>query len=62
MVKCGECFNKVYSDLERWSVFCRSDIFTKEFTRVDIQNAWNNSISDDRALQNWFNKLWIKMG
>ena len=58
---CGECFNKVNWDIERWSMFCRSDLFPKESTRADIQNAWNNHISDDRALQNWFNKLWIKM-
>jgi uncharacterized protein (DUF1810 family) len=59
---CGKCFNKVNGDMERWSVFCRSDLFNKGSAMVDIQNAWNTNISDDHALQNWFNKLWIKLG
>jgi len=59
---CGNCFNKVNRDMERWSLFCRSDLFNKESAKVDIQDAWNKNISHDVPLQNWFNKLWIKLG
>ena len=59
---CGNCFNKVNGFMEQWNVFCRSDIFNKESTNSDIQEAWNKNISYDIPLQNWFNKLWLKTG
>ena len=54
---CGNCFNKVDGDMERWRMFCRSDLFNKESAKVNIQDAWNANISNDVPLQNWFNKL-----
>lgn len=58
---CGNCFHKVNGDMQRWNVFCRSDAFPSESSKVDIQDAWNTSISNDPTLQNWFNNLWIKI-
>jgi|GEM_PF-814451 len=59
---CGKCFVKVDGDMERWSKFCLSDSFNAESSKIDIQDAWNKSISNDLQLQKWFNNLWIKKG
>jgi hypothetical protein len=57
---CRRCFDKVDQDMKRWSEFCLSGSFNKELSRIEIQDAWNESISDNPPLQKWFNKLWIK--
>jgi hypothetical protein len=59
---CGNCFNKVNGDMQRWSTFCQSDLFNTESSNVDIQDAWNKNISNDPPLQNWFTNLWIRIG
>ena len=58
---CGKCYDKVEEDMKRWSEFCLSDSFNAEASRIDIQGAWNRSISKDPQLQKWFNNLWIKI-
>ena len=59
---CGNCFNKVNNSMEKWRVFCRSDLFNAESSKIDIQESWNKSLSNDLQLQKWFRNLWIKMG
>ena len=58
---CGKCFVKVDEDMQRWSKFCLLDSFNAESPKIDIQEAWNKSISNDLQLQKWFNNLWIKI-
>ena len=38
---CGNCFDKVNNSMEKWRVFCRSDLFNAESSKIDIQEAWN---------------------
>jgi len=57
---CGNCFDKVDKSMEKWRVFCLSNSFKTESSKIDIQEAWNNSISNDLQLQKWFNNLWIR--
>ena len=59
---CGDCFDKVNNSMEKWRVFCRSDLFNAESSKIDIQEEWNKSLSNDLQLQKWFRNLWIKMG
>ena len=59
---CKECFGKVDESMQRWSKFCLSDSFNAESHKIDIEDAWNNSISNDLPLQKWFRNLWIKIG
>jgi hypothetical protein len=59
---CGNCFDKVDESMEKWSKFCLSNSFNAESSKIDIQEAWNKSISNDLQLQKWFNNLWIKKG
>lgn len=59
---CGKCFDKVDEDMKRWSKFCFSDSFNAESSKIDIQEAWNTSISNDPLLQKWFRNLWLKTG
>ena len=58
---CGKYFDKVYEDMERWSIFYLSDSFKTESSKIDIQLAWNKNISNDPPLQKWFTNLWIKI-
>jgi hypothetical protein len=58
---CGNCFDKIYEDMERWNKFCLSDSFNAESSMIDIQESWNKNISNDPPLQKWFNSLWIKI-
>ncbi len=58
---CGNCFDKIYDDMERWSRFCLSDSFNAKSSKGEIQEAWNKNISKDLPLQKWFNALWIKI-
>jgi hypothetical protein len=58
---CGKCFVKVDEDMQRWSKFCLLDSFNAESAKIDIQEAWNKSISNDVQLQKWFSNLWIKI-
>jgi hypothetical protein len=58
---CGKCFVKVDEDMKRWSKFCLSDSFNAESPKIDIQTAWNKSISNELPLQKWFRNLWIKI-
>jgi hypothetical protein len=48
--------------MQRWSKFCLSDSFNAESHKIDIEDAWNCSISNDLPLQKWFRSLWIKIG
>jgi len=59
---CGECFNKIDGDMERWNKFCLSDSFNTESPKIVIQGAWNKNILNDLPLQKWFSALWIKIG
>ena len=59
---CGNCFDKVDESMERWSKFCLSNSFNVGSSKIDIQEAWNKSISNDLLLQKWFKNLWIKIG
>ena len=59
---CGNCFDKVDNSMEKWRVFCCSDLFNAESSKIDIQEKWNKSLSNDIQLQKWFRNLWIKMG
>jgi hypothetical protein len=59
---CGSCFDKVDESMEKWRLFCLSNSFNAESSKIDIQEAWNKSISNDLQLQKWFNNLWIKKG
>ena len=58
---CGNCFDKVDLSMEKWRVFCVSNLFNSESSKIDIQEAWNKSLSNDLLLQKWFNNLWIKI-
>jgi hypothetical protein len=58
---CGTCFDKVNGDMERWSIFCLSDLLNVETSKINIQEEWNKNISYDPLLQRWFNNLWIKI-
>lgn len=58
---CGTCFDKVYGDMERWRLFCRSDEFTQDSSMTDIQKAWNKNIAIDPPLQTWFQHLWTTL-
>ena len=55
---CGNCYDEVYGDMERWSTFCLSDSFNAESSKIDIQDAWNKNIDNDPLLQKWFRNLW----
>ena len=57
---CENCYYKVGERMEHWNKFCLSNLFNAETTKIDMQEAWNNSISNDLPLQLWFNALWIK--
>jgi hypothetical protein len=59
---CGNCFDKVDESMEKWRVFCLSNLFNAESSKIDIQDAWNKSISNELQLQKWFSNLWIKIG
>jgi hypothetical protein len=59
---CGKCFVKVDESMQRWSKFCLSDSFDAESSKIEIEDAWNNSISNNLPLQKWFRNLWIKIG
>jgi hypothetical protein len=56
---CGKCFDKVDQDMKRWSEFCLSETFNTS-SKIDVQDAWNKSISNNPSLQKWFNNLWNK--
>jgi hypothetical protein len=58
---CNECFSKVDERMQRWSKFCLSDSFNAESQKIDIEDAWNNSMQNDLPLQKWFSSLWIKI-
>jgi len=58
---CGNCFDKVRGDMERWSLFCLSDTSLVELCKIDIQEAWNINISNDPSLQKWFHNLWKRI-
>lgn len=58
---CGNCFDKVAGDMERWSRFCVSTSFRKDSSMKEIQEAWNTSISSEPLLQQWFVNLWVKV-
>jgi len=58
---CGKCFIKVEEDMERWSKFCLLNSSNAKASKIDTQEAWNKSISNDRQLQKWFNHLWSKI-
>jgi hypothetical protein len=58
---CGTCFDKVNGDMERWSMFCLSDKFNVESSKIAIQEAWNKNISNDPPLQKWFQNLWYTL-
>ena len=57
---CGTCFDKVNESMEKWKMFCLSDSFNAESSKIDIRVAWAKNISNDLPLQKWFNSLWIK--
>jgi hypothetical protein len=59
---CGNCFDTVDKSMEKWRIFCLSNSFNAESSKIDIQEVWNNCISNDLPLQKWFNTLWIKKG
>lgn len=46
--------------MKRWSEFCVSDTFNTASTKNDIQEAWNQNISNDPPLQKWFRNLWMR--
>ena len=58
---CGNCFEKIDKDMERWRTFCLSDSFNVESSRVDIQEAWDKNISNDPPQKKWFSNLWLKI-
>jgi len=58
---CSNCFDKVNEDMQRWNRFCLSYSFDVESSKSNIQDAWNNSITNDILLQKWFRSLWIKI-
>ena len=57
---CGNCFDKVNKSMEQWRMFCLSNLLNAESSKIEIQEAWNKSLSNDLPLQRWFNDLWIK--
>lgn len=57
---CGCCYDKIETDMKRWSEFCVSDSFNEESSKSDIQDAWNTKISNNPLLQKWFRNLWLK--
>jgi hypothetical protein len=59
---CGNCYDRVDESMKKWSMFCLSNIYNAESSKIEIQEAWNKSISNDLPLQKWFNALWIKKG
>jgi hypothetical protein len=59
---CRNCYDKVDESMEKWREFCHSNLFNVKSSKIDIQEAWNKSISNDLQLQKWFNNLWIKKG
>jgi hypothetical protein len=59
---CRNCFDKINKDMQRWNKFCLSDSFNAESPKIDIQDEWNKSISNELSLQKWFMNLWIKIG
>jgi len=59
---CWKCFKKIDVDMKRWSRFCLSDSFNIESSKIEIQDAWNSSLSKENKLQKWFNDLWVKLG
>jgi hypothetical protein len=61
-VVCGKCFDKVDGDMKRWSKFCLLDSLNVDSSKIDIQDSWDENISDDPLLQKWFNRLWVKIG
>jgi hypothetical protein len=58
---CGSCFDKVIGDMERWSRFCLSPSFSKDAHLLEIQEAWNTTISEEPLLQKWFVDLWKRI-
>ncbi len=57
---CRNFFDKVDKIMEQWMAFCLSDLFNPESSKIDIQDAWYTSISNDMPLQKWFSALWLK--
>ena len=53
---CGKCFDKINQDMKRWSKFC---LFNSKLTNIELQDRWNDNISDNPDLQIWFNNLWL---
>jgi len=47
--------------MERWRKFYLSNSFNAESSKSDVQEAWNEKISNDPLLQHWFHKLWNKL-
>jgi hypothetical protein len=58
---CGDCFVNVNESMEKWRKFCLSNSFHTESSKIEIQDEWNKSISDNLQLQKWFSNLWIKI-
>jgi len=58
---CGNCFDKIEESMKKWRVFCLSDSFNAKSSKIEIEEAWKKSISNDLQLQIWFSNLWIKI-
>lgn len=58
---CRKCYCKIDEDMERWRKFYLSNSFNAESSKSDVQEAWNEKISNDPLLQHWFHKLWNKL-
>ena len=58
---CRKCFCKIDEDMERWGKLYLSNSFNVESLRIDIQEAWNENISNDPLLRKWFCNLWNKL-
>ena len=59
---CGKCYDKIEENMVRWRKFCLSDSYNVESSKVDIQEDWNEKLSNDPFLQKWFKSLWVKLG
>jgi len=58
---CRKCYCKIDEDMQRWRKFYLSKSFNAESSKIDVQEAWNENISNDPLLQKWFYNLWNRL-
>jgi len=58
---CGKCYTNVAEDMIRWNKFCLSDPLNVGSSKINIQDEWNKTLSNNLTLQKWFSNLWVEL-